>query len=49
VLTSKDLTNQEKSYLREHAQSLFHKQESWREVLVKELQRVLGKPQVVKT
>jgi DNA-binding response OmpR family regulator len=49
VLTSKDLTNQEKSYLRDHAQSLFQKQESWREVLVKELQRVLGKPQVVKT
>ena len=49
VLTSKDLTKQEKSYLQEHAQSLFHKQESWQEGLVKQLQRAVGKPQVIKT
>ena len=46
VLTSKDLTAQEKTYLGTHAQSLFHKQESWQEALVKQLQRALGKPQV---
>lgn len=49
VLTSKDLTNQEKNYLREHAQSLFRKQESWQEELVRQLQRAVGKPQVAKT
>ena len=48
VLTSKDLTKQEKSYLQEHAQSLFLKQESWQEGLVKQLQRAVGKPQVAK-
>ena len=49
VLTSKDLTKQEKTYLQEHAQSLFHKQESWQEGLVKQLQRAVRKPQVTKT
>jgi signal transduction histidine kinase/DNA-binding response OmpR family regulator len=48
VLTSKDLTAKEKTYLRAHAQSLLHKQESWRETLVKQLQHALGKPQVAK-
>ena len=46
VLTSKDLTNQEKGYLRDHAQSLLQKQESWQEALVKQLQRAVGKPEV---
>lgn len=49
VLTSKDLTNQEKGYLRDHAQSLLQKHESWQEALVKELQRAVGKPQVART
>ncbi len=49
VLTSKDLTNQEKVFLRDHAQSLLQKQESWQESLVKQLQRAVGKPQVTKT
>jgi len=47
VLTSKDLTIQERSYLGEQTQSLFHKQEPWQEVLVKQLQRAVGKPQGV--
>jgi DNA-binding response OmpR family regulator len=49
VLTSKDLSKEEKNYLREHTQSLFHKQESWQEGLVKQIQRAVGKPQVAKT
>jgi signal transduction histidine kinase/DNA-binding response OmpR family regulator len=48
VLTSKDLSAREKSYLRTHAQSLFRKQESWQEALLKQLQRALGKPQAAK-
>src|SRR5216684_3493168 len=48
VLTSKDLTEQEKAYLRANAQSLFRKQESWQEGLLKQLQRAVGKPQAVK-
>jgi len=43
------LSKQEKSYLHDHAQSLFHKQESWQETLVKELQRAVGTPQVAKS
>lgn len=49
VLTSKDLTEEEKRYLRDHAQSLFHKQESWQEELLKQLQRAMRKPQVART
>jgi signal transduction histidine kinase/CheY-like chemotaxis protein len=48
VLTSKDLSTQEKTYLHAHAQSLFRKQESWQESLLRELQRALDKPQVAK-
>jgi CheY-like chemotaxis protein len=48
VLTSKELTAQEKSYLRANTQSLFHKQESWQGALLKQLQRAVGKPQAVK-
>jgi signal transduction histidine kinase/DNA-binding response OmpR family regulator len=44
VLTSKDLTAEEKTYLRAHAQSLLQKQEPWQEALVKHLQRAVGKP-----
>jgi signal transduction histidine kinase/DNA-binding response OmpR family regulator len=49
VLTSKDLSAQEKTYLHTHAQSLFQKQEPWQETLLKELERALGKPQVART
>jgi CheY-like chemotaxis protein len=48
VLTSKELTAKEKTYLRANAQSLFHKQESWQDGLLKQLQRAVGKPQAVK-
>ena len=48
VLTSKELTAQEKTYLRANTQSLFHKQESWQEALMKQLHRAVGKPQAVK-
>lgn len=48
VLTSKDLSAQEQTYLRTHAQSLFHKHEPWKETLLKQLQRVLAKPLAAK-
>jgi threonine synthase len=48
VLTSKELTAQEKTYLRENTQFLFHKQESWQEALLKQLKRAVGNPQGVK-
>jgi PAS domain S-box-containing protein len=41
VLTSKDLTKDEEKYLRAHAESLFRKQDSWREPLIKQLERVV--------
>jgi PAS domain S-box-containing protein len=41
VLTSKDLTKEEEQYLRTHAESLFHKQNSWWEPLIKQLERVV--------
>lgn len=41
VLTSKDLTVEEKNYLQTNAATLFHKQEPWQEVLIKQLQRVV--------
>jgi signal transduction histidine kinase/DNA-binding response OmpR family regulator len=47
VLTSKELTAEERTYLRAHAQSLFHKQESWQDGLLNQLQRAVGKPQAV--
>ena len=47
VLTSKELTAQEKSYLHANAQSLLHKQSSWQGVLLKQLERAVGKPQAV--
>jgi CheY-like chemotaxis protein len=40
VLTSKDLTKEEEAYLHAHAESLFRKQNSWREPLIKQLERV---------
>jgi CheY-like chemotaxis protein len=41
VLTSKDLTKEEEKYVRAHAESLFRKQHSWREPLMKQLERVV--------
>jgi len=41
VLTSKDLTKEEEKYIRAHAESLFQKQHSWREPLMKQLERVV--------
>jgi PAS domain S-box-containing protein len=41
VLTSKDLSKEEEKYIRVHAESLFLKQHSWREPLIKQLERVV--------
>jgi len=38
---SKDLTKQEEKYIHAHAESLFRKQDSWRESLIKQLERVV--------
>jgi DNA-binding response OmpR family regulator len=48
VLTSKELTAKEKTYLRANTQSLFQKQEPWQHGLLKQLQRAVGKPQAAK-
>jgi signal transduction histidine kinase/CheY-like chemotaxis protein len=49
ILTSMDLTTEEQSYLRTHAESLFRKQEPWQEELLKQLERAvsLGAPEKV--
>ena len=49
ILTSMDLTKEEQSYLRTHAESLFRKQEPWQEELLKQLERAvsLGTPEKV--
>jgi CheY-like chemotaxis protein len=44
VLTSKDLTKEEEKYVHAHAESLFRKQNSWREPLIKQLERVVTSP-----
>ena len=44
VLTSKDLTKEEEKYLHAHAESLFRKQNSWREPLIRQLERVVTSP-----
>ncbi len=44
VLTSKDLSKEEEKYLHTHAESLFRKQNSWREPLIKQLERVVTSP-----
>jgi PAS domain S-box-containing protein len=44
VLTSKDLTKEEEKYLHAHAESLFRKQNSWREPLINQLERVVTSP-----
>jgi PAS domain S-box-containing protein len=40
VLTSKDLSQEEQSYLRTHAEALFRKQQPWHKALIKQLERV---------
>jgi CheY-like chemotaxis protein len=42
ILTSMDLTKEEQSYLRTHAESLFRKQEPWQEELLKQLERAVS-------
>jgi PAS domain S-box-containing protein len=44
VLTSKDLTKEERQYLHAHSESLFRKQDSWREPLIRQLGRVVTTP-----
>ncbi len=44
VLTSKDLTKEEEKYIHAHAESLFRKQNAWREPLIKQLERVVTSP-----
>ncbi len=44
VLTSKELTKEEEKYIHAHAESLFRKQNSWREPLIKQLERVVTSP-----
>jgi CheY-like chemotaxis protein len=47
VLTGKDLSKEEEKYIRAHAESLFLKQHSWRDLLIKQLERVVTSVQVV--
>jgi signal transduction histidine kinase/CheY-like chemotaxis protein/CHASE3 domain sensor protein len=49
VLTNKDLTGEEEQYLRKHAESLFHKQESWQQALTNQLQRALRNAPAVRS
>ena len=42
VLTSKDLTQEEEQYIHAHTESLFRKQNSWREPLMTQLERVVA-------
>ena len=44
VLTSKDLSQEEQSYLHTHAEALLRKQQPWQEALIKQLERVLPLP-----
>src|SRR6267142_4686351 len=44
VLTSKDLTKEEEKYNHAHAESLFRKQNEWRDSLIKQLERVVTSP-----
>ncbi len=44
VLTSKDLTKEEEKYIHAHAESLLRKQNSWRDPLIKQLERVVTSP-----
>ena len=46
VLTSKDLSREEETYLRAHAERLFHKQQPWQEALASEVRRVVSSGQM---
>ena len=41
VLTSKDLTPEEKNYLRANSAALLHKQDRWQDALLRQLQRAV--------
>jgi DNA-binding response OmpR family regulator len=41
VLTSRDLSGEEETYLRAHAEYLLHKQLPWQEVLANQVRRVV--------
>jgi signal transduction histidine kinase/DNA-binding response OmpR family regulator len=41
ILTSKDLTAEEKDYIRANAGAIFQKQERWQEALIRQLQRAV--------
>jgi len=41
VLTSKDLNAEQEEFLRKHAESVFMKQSSWRDPLIRQLERVV--------
>jgi len=41
VLTSKDLSREEQSYLGAHAEYLFHKQQPWQEALTNQVRRIV--------
>ena len=46
VLTSKDLTREEETYLRAQAEYLFHKQQPWQEALANQVRRVFRQGQM---
>jgi signal transduction histidine kinase/DNA-binding response OmpR family regulator len=46
VLSSKDLTPEEESYIRQQSEYLFRKQDSWQESLARQLRRVVAHGQV---
>ena len=46
VLSSKDLTQEEESYIRQHSEYLFRKEDSWQESLARQLRRVVAHGQV---
>jgi len=46
VLTSKDLSPEEKEYLNKNARAVFHKQDSWQDDLLRQLRRALTSPLV---
>jgi signal transduction histidine kinase/DNA-binding response OmpR family regulator len=46
VLTSKDLSREEETYLRAHAERLFHKQQPWQEALASEVRRAVSSGQM---
>jgi DNA-binding response OmpR family regulator len=41
VLTSKDLTAEEREYLRTNVKAFFHKQEQWQEALIRKMRQIV--------